>query len=78
MITIKVFGYLGIFSFFVNNFISNATLNLHSLDGLISGFGSKFVTSDNYLGVCFDLIIRFIFSFNINDMSNFVRMFGVK
>ena len=78
MVSIKAFGYLGCFSFIVNNLLINRTQRINIFDGLITSFGSRFITNDNFFGLCLDILIRFIFSFNINEMSDFLRMFGIR
>jgi hypothetical protein len=74
---IKGMVYLGLFTFLINNITSGMSFKGISLDGLVTGFGSQMITSDNYLGICFELIIKFIFSFDLNNMSDFLKVFGV-
>jgi len=78
VITIKIFGYLGGFSFFINNIFISGIGRSTIYEGLILSFGSKFKVNDNYIGLFFELLIRFIFSFSLNEMSDFLRMFGIR
>lgn len=78
VIYIKGFGILGLFSFGVNNIFSQGMTSMKSYSGLLNIFGSKIYTEDNFIGLCMDIFIKIIFSFNINNLSDFIRMFGIR
>ena len=75
---IKVFGYIGAFSFIINNLFSVGSSKVFVFHGLIKSFGSSFITNDSYIGLCFDLLVKLIFSYSIYEMSDFLRMFGIR
>jgi hypothetical protein len=44
----------------------------------LKGFGSQIIVNDHYFGVVFDLLINLIFSVDINNIKESIKIFGVR
>lgn len=76
MIQIKIFIIIAIFSLFVNlsyDFFLNSDYLV-----FLKSYNTNVITNDSYLGVFFDLFVKIIFNIDFKNLSEGLRMFGIK